>query len=239
MSKKTLLYKGKLIILALVLLVPGFLYWAVGKLGSNQYVRLPVYGHKELSGEMKRNWGREYPDTIFHTVPELALNDVQRGPIHFMESDTSISVVHLFYGRDDSFSKLMLDHVDALASRFQAIPLVQFYSVSVDSTDTAERIRGLLKDYKDLDKKHWYIGLHPDRPIFEYAREQLLIDAMIDPADSSRFLISNQLVLIDGKHRIRGFYDISVKGEVGRLEDEIKLLTVEELRNRSTKIEQR
>lgn len=237
MSKKTRLNSGKLIILALVLLVPGFLYVAVSKLGSNHYVRLPVFGHKELSGEMKRNWGRTYPDTIFHLVGPLEFAGMDDKQMHFMDSDTLISVVHLFYTRDQAFSPLMLSHVNDLAQTFQNVSFVQFYSLSVDSTDTQKKVSALVSDFPSYQQENWHFGLHAGNSIFDYAKEQLLIDAMPDPSDSSHFLISNQLVLIDGTHRIRGFYDISVKGEVDRLKDEIKLLMVEELRKRPVKLE--
>lgn len=239
MSKRTQGSKSKIIILALILLVPGFLYIAVNRFGFNEYASLPVFGDKKLSGEMKRNWGREYPDTIFHTVSSMRFEDATGAKAAFPAPDTCVSVAHLFYTRDAAFSRLMLDHVDMLATRFQENAIVNFYSISVDSTDTQASISSFIRPYKNMESKHWNVIFKPITDIFTYAREQLLIDAMPDPADSTRFLISNQLVLLDSKHRIRGFYDISVKGEVDRLEDEIKLLVVEEIRNKPLKVEKK
>src|SRR5690606_24409637 len=108
-----------------------------------------------------------------------------------------------------------------------------------DSKETAPSVTSFVSPYADMAQKKWQAVFRPSEDIFSYSREQLLIDAMVDPADSSRFLISNQLVLLDSKHRIRGFYDISQKGEVGRLEDELKLISVEEIRNRSLKVEKK
>ncbi|PRD49114.1 photosynthetic protein synthase I [Sphingobacterium haloxyli] len=237
MSKRTQRNRSTIIILALILLVPGFLYIAVNRFGFNEYASLPVFGDKELSGEMKRNWGREYPDTIFHTANRIYFEDAAGEKIAFPAGDTCISVAHLFYTRDAAFSRLMLDHVDMLAVRFQENPMVKFFSISVDSTDTRADLEAFADRYRNIEAKHWNLVSNPTVDIFGYAQEQLLIDAMPDPADSTRFLISNQLVLLDAKSRIRGFYDISLKGEIDRLEDEIKLLAVEEIRNKSLKIE--
>lgn len=239
MSNGTQGSKSKIILLALILLVPGFLYIAVNRLGSNQYVSLPVFGEKRLSGEMKRNWGREYPDTIFHTISDLNFVNYNTDAVLFPASDTTISIVHLFYTKDSSFSKLMMDNVQALSNRFQDNGRINFYSISVDPTETAEAIDHFIRPYKGIDQKHWKVVYRPSADIFSYAKDKLLIDAMVDPADSSRFLISNQFVLIDSRKRIRGFYDVSQKGEVDRLEDEVKLLVVEEIRNRPAKIEQK
>lgn len=239
MSNRTQRSKSKIIILALILLLPGFLYIAVNRFGSNEYVSLPVFGEKKLSGELKRNWGREYPDTIFHTLTPIAFKDIDGKGVTFPVSDTSITVTHLFYTKDESFSRLMLDNVNALSSRFAANPQIRFFSISVDPTEDVGRLRQMLKPYSQWEQRHWEIGMHPSVDIFSYAKDELLVDAMIDPADSSRFLISNQMILVDSKRRIRGFYDISQKGEVDRLEDEIKLLMVEEIRNRPLKLEKR
>lgn len=237
MSKSTQGSKSKVIILAMVLLLPGFLYIAVNRLGSNEYVSLPVFGEKKLSGEMKRNWGREYPDTIFHTLSDINFLNLKGDTVSLLDVDTAMTVVHLFYSKDQSFSRLMLDNIEGLANRFKENPLVRFYSISVDPQETKESLQAFTKKYKQIDQRHWQVVFHPSVNIFDYAKKDLLIDAMVDPADTTKFLTSNQFVLIDSKRRIRGYYDVSQKVDIDRLEDEIKLQVVEEVRNRPLKIE--
>jgi protein SCO1/2 len=45
--------------------------------------------------------------------------------------------------------------------------------------------------------------------------------------------------LLDSEKRIRGFYDISLRSELDRLEDEIKVQLVEEVRNNPLKVERK
>jgi len=230
--------RSKMAILAMVLLLPGFLYIAVNKLGTNEYVSLPVFGEKRLSGEMKRNWGREYPDTVFHTLPMLEFGNYAGDRTVFPAPDSAvITVAHLFYTKDRAFSRIMIDHVDGLSDRFRQNPMVRFYSISADPTESPEGTKTYLKPYRTIAEKHWKVVFDPSADIFRYAKEQMLIDAMADPDDPDRFLIASQFVLIDSRKRIRGFYDIGQKGETDRLEDEIKLLLVEEIRNRPQKVE--
>lgn len=239
MSNRTLRSKSKIVILALVLLLPGFLYMAVNEFGSNNYVSLPVFGEKKLSGEIISRRGREYPDTIFHRLSSIQLESFKGDQVVFPAQDTSITIAHLFYTRDKAFSRLMLDYVHQLATRFEEVPMVKFYSISVDPGETNDALLSFISPYRNVEDKNWQVAYKPSGCVFKYAEEEMLIDAMIDPADSTRFLISNQLLLLDSKQRIRGFYDISVKGEVDRLEDEMKLLIVEEIRNKATKIEKK
>ncbi|MEJ5053048.1 SCO family protein [Sphingobacterium sp. MYb382] len=186
---------------------------------------------------MKRNWGREYPDTIFHTLSDINFLNLKGDSVTLLDVDTAMTVVHLFYSKDQSFSRLMLDNIDGLANRFKENPLVRFYSISVDPQETVASLQAFTKKYKQIDQRHWQVVFHPSVNIFDYAKKDLLIDAMVDPSDSTKFLISNQFVLIDSKGRIRGYYDVSQKVDVDRLEDEIKLQVVEEVRNRPLKIE--
>jgi len=235
-SNKTQRSNSKLIILALILLVPGFLYIAVNRLGSNQYVSLPIFGEKSLSGEMKRNWGREYPDTIYHTVPAVKFLDASGNSILFPAQDSCVSVVHLFYTQDSSFSRLITDKAFQIADKFKENPYVKVYSISVSPKDNKFTVDAFITPYRSHIAKNWNVLYGSSVDIFSYARKSLLIDAMSDPTDSERFLISNKLVLLDSKSRLRGFYDSSLKGEIDRLEDEIKLLMVEEIRNRPAKL---
>lgn len=239
MSNRTLRSKSKIFILALVLLLPGFLYLAVNRFGSNEYISLPVFGEKKLSGEMIRNRGREYPDTIFHSLSSIKVEDFNGNEVVFPAQDTSVTIAHLFYTKDKAFSRLMLDYVQRLATRFAEIPMIKFYSISVDPEETKDALLSFIVPYKNIGDKYWNVVYKPSVDIFKYAEEEMLIDAMVDPTDSTRFLISNQLVLLDSKQRIRGFYDITVKSEVDRLEDEVKLLAVEEVRNKKIKIEKK
>lgn len=239
MSKRTRRNNSRIFILALILLVPGFLYIALNRFGSNEYVSLPVFGEKKLSGEMNRKMGREIPDTIFHTLDEIRFHNQDGAPVTIMNKDTVMRVVHLFYTRDQSFSRLMADNMHKLAVRFQQMPTVRLYSLSVDPADSSSQLTEFVKPYPDFSRLNWSLLSQPSRDIFAFANNELLIDGMVDPADSSRFLLGNQIVLIDSKQRIRGFYNISLKGVMDRLEDEIRLQLVEEIReNRIKKVEQ-
>ncbi|MGO1242499.1 MAG: SCO family protein [Sphingobacterium sp.] len=186
---------------------------------------------------MKRNWGREYPDTIYHTVPCIKFLNAKGDSVSFPAQDSCISVVHLFYSEDVSFSRLIMDQAHQIADKFKDNPYVKVYSISVSPLETDSSINAFIMPYNTYGLDNWESLYDPSVDMFSYIRNAMLIDGMEDPADSSRFLISNKLVLLDSKSRLRGFYDSSLKGEIDRLEDEIKLLMVEEIRNRPAKLE--
>lgn len=228
---------SKIVILVLVLLVPGFLYIAVNKMGSNSYAKLPVFGEKILTGKMVRKMGREMPDTLYHQVPVLEFIDSDSIPNSFLGKDSMVIVVHLFYPNDKGLSKTLLQSLRTVAERFKSNHKVQFYSICVDSAATVAQLAKVAAQYTQGYPSWHVVGLQPK--VLEFARTSLLVDAFQDDAQTNSFVISNNYILLDSQRRIRGFYDINLKTEIDRLEDEIKVQLVEEARNNPYKIEKR
>lgn len=228
---------SKIIILAIVLFVPGFLYLLMENLGRHEYVKLPIYGEKSLSGEMRRVMGRERPDTIYHQLDPLPLTNWDGRPVSWMGNDSIISVAHLIYSADSSFSDIALDYMDHLATKFASKASVHLFSITVDPRDSVPVLAKMANRFGDLDRRKWHIVGNPSVDMLAYAREQMLLNASRDPQDSARYMIDDQIILIDGKHRIRGFYPLSQHAELKRLEDEIKLQLVEEIRDNPVRVE--
>jgi len=228
-----------IIILVIVLLVPGFLYVMLNRMGTNSYVKLPVFGEKVLSGKMKRVMGREVPDTIYHQVPTLVLQSSDGDSTVFMGLDSTISIVHLFYTKDEGLSVALAQNLRPVVERFDHNRTVKFYSISVDPMDSATELASFAKRFnKGLEKQWQFLG-SAQADVLGFSRKHLLLDAMRDSGDSTRFIISSNYVLIDSQHRIRGFYDINLNTEVDRLKDEIKVQLVEEIRNNPLKVEKK
>lgn len=228
-----------IIILVIVLLVPGFLYVLLNRVGTNSYVKLPIYGDKMLSGEMRRNMGRETPDTIYHQIEPISFLNEKGDSITFLGQDTAISVVHLFYSKDSTVSAALALNMRPVVERFRANGKVRFYSISVDPQDRVDDLQGFAEKYNRGLSNHWDFVANAGVDLLSYSRQQLLIDALHDPADSNKFIISNNYILIDTKNRIRGFYDINLQSNLDRLKDEIKVQLVEEIRDNPVKIERK
>ncbi|WP_343563428.1 SCO family protein [Sphingobacterium sp.] len=228
-----------ILILAVILLLPGFLYFILNKSGSNSYVSLPIFGKKEVPGTTHRKWGRDIPDTIYHTVPSVNFVNYDNKAVQLLGNDTTLSVVHLMYSRDASLSRTMIKRLDQIANRFIQNKKVKLYSITVDTAyDKPEVLAKYAKVYKPWTKS-WFFVTDPSVDIFKFAKESLLQDAIATNDKAKPFIIGSNYLLLDTKGRIRGIYDINVKTDIDRLEDEIKLLLVEEIRNHPATIEQK
>src|SRR5690606_33556547 len=102
----------KIIVLAVILILPGFLYYLLEKQGENRYKSLPIYGEKVLTGRFGDRVGKKVPDRLFHEVARFSLTDQEGQPMDVLANDTSVAVVNFFYTRCESFCAHMNDEVN-------------------------------------------------------------------------------------------------------------------------------
>lgn len=223
----------KIVILAVILILPGFLYYLLEKKGENRYKSLPIYGEKVLTGTYSNRMGKKVPDTLFHQIKPFSLTDQQGRQVDVLANDTSVAVVNFFYTRCETFCKHMNDEMNRVAERFIDNGLVNFYTITVDTAyDSPEVLNNYAKVYRPESKKWSFLTAGGD-DVYDVARNGFLVDAIQDTTREASFIHSSSLILVDSKRHIRGYYDVNHRNEVNRLIDELKLLLVEEIREKS------
>lgn len=231
----------KVLVLAAILILPGFLYYLLEREGKNSYKPLPIFGEKTLTGTFSSRMGEQIADTTYHLVPEARFMNSEGQWITIPAQDTSISIVNFFYTRCESFCQHMNDEMDRVAIRFSNNPKVRLYTFSVDTAyDSPEVLENYVAEagYAPETKKWSFLSgtlsPHADEvgrtDLLEYARQSWLVDAVQDTSRTAAFIHSSSLILMDSQRRIRGYYDVNHPKEVDRLIDEVKLLLVEEVR---------
>jgi len=223
----------KVLILAVILLLPGFLYYLLEKKGQNRYQSLPIYGEKILAGTYSNREGKRVPDTLFHQIKSFSLTDQEGQQVDVFANDTSIAVVNFFYTRCATFCTHMNDEMNRVAERFKNNGMVNFYTITVDTAyDSPAMLSEYAKDYQPQSKKWHFLTAGKD-DVYKVARGGFLVDAVQDTTKAVGFIHSSSLILVDSKRHIRGYYDVTEKDAVNRLIDEVRLLLVEEIREKS------
>jgi protein SCO1 len=222
----------KISILVIVLALPGFLYYLLVAGGKNRYKPLPFFGPKSLAKTSHIVKGKSIPDTIYHTLPGFSLADQDGKPVSLKTFDNRIFVVNFFYTHCPGVCSTMNANMNALATEYAGNKMICFVSITVDP---ARDSTAVLKKYAgtfgpENPKRLFLTG--DTAAIYNLARKGLLVDAV--QTGNSDFIYSDKLVLIDQDKRIRGYYTGAATDEVGRLDDEIKVLVSEELRKHDT-----
>jgi protein SCO1 len=220
----------KLVVLVFILIIPGFLYYLLVKKGKNRYHPLPVYGPKVLANTFHKVHGKKIPDTIFHTLDDFHLTDQNGESVSFKNFEDKILVVNFFYTHCPTVCNTMNSYIDSLARNFEKEKTVEFLSITVDPKNDSE---AALKKYSEQFADHgpkWLFLTGDTSPIYNLARKGFLVNA-VDAGDGN-YIYSDKMILIDTRKRIRGYYAGTQFGDVTRLNDEIKVLVYEEIRNR-------
>jgi len=219
----------KIVILVLVLIVPGFLYYLLTAEGKNRYKPLAVFGPKVLAKTTHKVKGKDVPDTLYHTLPDFNLTDQNGKAVSLKTFDNKIFVVNFFYVGCPSVCGLMNRNVNVVDSFYTKNKMVYFVSVTVNPKQDDVAV---LKKYagsfnQPLSPKRLFLT-GDTATIYNLARNGFLLNALqTGPND---FVYSDKLVLIDSEKRIRGYYTGASTDDVDRLNDEIKVLISEELR---------
>ena len=222
----------KILILVTILAVPGFLYYLLQDKGKNRYKPLPFFGPKSVAATFRSVRGTKIPDTNYHQVSDFKLLNQSGDTLSWKNFEHKIIILNLFYTNDNPATKTANNALSVLQKTYSRNKVINYVSLSVDpSRDTPEALTAYAAKVKAVPGK-WDLLTGDSTQVYNFINKQLFIDAYQKTENGQpRFVYNNLFLLLDTKHRIRGYYDISNQEAYTKLDDEIKVLIVEELRN--------
>jgi protein SCO1/2 len=217
----------KVIILALILALPGFLYYLLTVKGKNRYVPLSIFGPKTLAKTSHRVNGKNVPDTIYHTLSDFNLYDQNGNKVSFKTFEGKIFAASFFYTRCPTICNAVNRNIDTLAGEYAKNKMIDFVSITVDpQRDSVAALKNYAAKFKVQSSK-WLFLTGDTSTIYPLARNGFLVNALKEGEND--FIYSDKIILIDGDKRIRGYYSGTVASDIQKLDDEIKVLLAEEI----------
>ena len=220
----------KLIILVLILIVPGFLYYLLQAKGKNRYKPLPIFGPKQVAKTFHKVRGKIIFDTIYHQIPDFNLYDQNQKLITQKSFEGKVVLVNFFFTHCPTLCKEINKNVAELANTYQKNDIIKFVSITVDpATDTPSVLKTYASSLKANDNQ-WKFLTGDTTTIYSLSRKGYLVNAVNGNNNPENYVYSEKLILIDQERRIRGYYNGTSVNEISKLNDEIKVLIAEELR---------
>ncbi len=223
----------KILILVTILAVPGFLYYLLQDKGKNRYKPLPFFGPKVVANTFHSVRGKQVADTIYHQVQNYQLLNQAGDSLSLDTYKGKVVVLSLFHTKGDTYGVDFTNKaVKAYLANYGDNDILRFVSISIDpSYDRPD----VLKDYaQKLDAKagKWDLLTGDSTQVFDLVNKQLFVDAhKVYENGAPKFIYSNMFVLLDTHRRIRGYYEATSQLALSKLDDEIRVLITEELRN--------
>ena len=218
------------VILVLILVVPGFLYYLLQAKGKNRYKPLPVYGPKQIAKTFKIFHGEKIYDTIYHRIPDFRLYDQDNKLTTQENFKGNILLVNFFFTKCPVLCNEINRNIDSLAGNFKKNTMIKFISITVDpATDDVTILKKYANSLK-ANEKQWKFLTGDTSVIYPLSRNGFLVTAASGGNQPENYIYSEKLMLIDQNKRIRGYYNGTSLNEMTKLNDEIKVLIAEELR---------
>lgn len=223
----------KILILVTILAVPGFLYYLLQDKGKNRYKPLPFFGPKVVANTFHSVRGKEIPDTIYHQVQNYQLQNQAGDSISLDAYKGKVVILSLFHTAGNTYGVDFTNKaVKAYLANYGDNEILKFVSISIDPTNDRP---ALLKDYaQTIGAKagKWDLLTGDSTQVFDLLNKQLFVDAhKVMENGKPKFIYSNMFVLLDTQRRIRGYYEATNQLALSKLDDEIRVLITEELRN--------
>lgn len=223
----------KILILAAILAVPGFLYYLLQDKGKNRYKPLAIYGPKTVAATFHTVRGKQIPDTIYHVLNDFKLINQNADTLTLSSFKGKVILVNLFHTQNPGHGVITAHNaMQAFSKLYEKNKMLQFVSLSIDpNVDTQKKLLKFAEE-ASVNASKWSLLTGDSTQLKSLITGGLLLDALKRTTNNEvKFFYSNMFVLIDTKNRIRGYYEATNQEALSKLDDEIKVLVAEELRN--------
>lgn len=209
--------RKKALILILILLVPSLLYLLLST-GTNNFKPLLIYGPKEVNAN---------GDTLYHQIPDFILTDQNGKKFTNNQLDSNIYVASFFFATCPTICPKMATNMLQVQDRFRDRNDFKLLSITVNPEhDSPEVLKEYAQSVHAMEDKWTFLTGDKDK-IYDVAFNGYFVSAQKDSIAPGGFLHSANIILIDGKGRIRGYFDGTSASETNDLFDAIEILMVE------------
>ena len=223
----------KILILVTILAVPGFLYYLLQEKGKNRYRPLPIYGEKRIAKTFHSVRGKQIPDTIYHVLPDFKFVNQDADTVNWTSYKGKIGLFNLFYTKGKVYGVDFANKaMEGFSKLYEKNKMVQFVGLSIDPIHDQPSVLAKYAKERSATAGKWDLLTGDSTKVYQFIKNGLLLDALQTTENgSSKFSYSNMFVLVDSQRRIRGYYEATSQEALSKLDDEIKVLIAEELRN--------
>ena len=199
----------------------------IGCSQKQQSYELPFYNSSDFTPVWVLE-GESIPDTI-HKVDAFSFTDQNGNTITNSTYEGKIYAANFFFTSCPSICPVMTNNILKVEEKFESDDDVMFISHSVTpDIDSVARLKTFSKTY-NIDNSKWHLVTGDKAEIYNLAWYSYFADE--DPGfseDSSEFIHSEHVLLVDKNGYIRGVYNGTLELEMQRMSDDISLLKQED-----------
>ncbi|PWT73080.1 MAG: SCO family protein [Bacteroidetes bacterium] len=207
--------KRSIWLITLIILITPFLAYALIRSYQTRFDKLPVFGQPKTNKN-----GITKP----HLVDNFKLTNQDNEIFSSDQLNDKIVVFGFFFTSCPSVCPKMIKHIKNLQENLARDTHVAFISITVDPAhDDATRLKKYIEK-NNIQTKNWSFLTGDKKEIYLLARKSFFLSTIEGDGGEDDFIHSEQLVLVDTRRQIRGYYKGTDEQEVSQLEKDIKKL---------------
>ncbi len=208
--------KKSFYIAAGVIIIPVLIYFLF-KAGNTSFKHLPYLGERVAPD------GVTQTDTIYYSIPNFEVSDQSNKKLTLKDFDGSIFIANFFFASCKDVCPAMNKKLAVVYDKFKEFSEIKFISFTVDPMQDSVPVLAQYAKQYNADAKIWHFATASKEATYKIGQGFLLPVSVEDTTIDH----SQQLVLIDKEKHIRGVYNSFDDEDMGKLNDEIKVLLYE------------
>lgn len=195
---------------------------------KSDIINLPYYNTANFDPIFLNNKS-EFPNLIKHTIDSFTFLNQDSSLITQSVFDNKIHVANFIFTTCGSICPVMTNNLKIVGNQFLLDTSVVLLSYSVTPWIDKPYILKNYKQRNNITNSNWHFLTGDRARIYKLARQSYFAEENIGfSKDSSEFLHSEHVMLIDKTKRIRGVYNGTLVLEMQHLAEDIRRLQVEE-----------
>lgn len=184
---------------------------------------LPYYN----SPDFEPYWNKEEGSP--HQIAAFEFTDQNGQKINNETFKDKIYITNFFFTSCGSICPKMMKHMNYLQDELSDFDEVCFLSHTVlPEMDSVPKLKEYTTNYS-INDSVWHLVTGNKADLYRLARQSYFVEEEIGfTKDSSEFLHTEHFVLLDQSKRIRGIYNGTVRLEMDRIIEDVKLLLKED-----------
>lgn len=218
------MYQTVFLKISLVISIGVFISCSSKKLETT----LPYYNTPEFTPQFFKS-AKQVSDSVTHTIPAFSFTDQDGKQITQKDIEGKIHVANFIFTRCGSICPVMTKHMKLVQDAFQKNNDVVMLSYSVTPwIDSVSRLKAYAEN-NEITAANWHLLTGNQSDIYKLARQSYFAEEDLGfTKDSTDFLHTEHILLVDKSKRIRGIYNGTLQLEVEQLIADIKLLAKED-----------
>jgi len=194
---------------------------------SKKEAALPYYNTPDFTPHFIT--GQDAAKAITHTIGQFSFTNQLGKTISDATIEGHIHVANFIFTRCGSICPVMTQHMELVDSAFKNNPAVQLVSFSVTPwLDSVPVLKKYATDH-NINAANWQLLTGNKGEIYKLARQSYFAEEDLGfTKDSTEFLHTEHILLVDKTKRIRGIYNGTLQLEIEQLIADIKTLLKEE-----------